>query len=159
MGDFDNFNYLLSNRVMGLAPAGTTISHDESVQKSIEGFTVQPARLLTSAQGATIDLTFRDTKTLEVYNCLRLWMLYMYKTYKGILAPSYNGYHIQNSYNIGTHTMDIKKIGLIALAASFIGGAAAIGAYKLLERPSDSFTLAEQFTGVSIFDKSGNLIF
>ncbi|MFN0255277.1 trypsin-like peptidase domain-containing protein [Pedobacter ureilyticus] len=40
--------------------------------------------------------------------------------------------------------MDIKKIGLIALAASFIGGAAAIGAYKLLERPSDSFTLADR---------------
>ena len=40
--------------------------------------------------------------------------------------------------------MDIKKIGLIALAASFIGGAAAIGAYKLLERPSDGFTLADR---------------
>lgn len=38
--------------------------------------------------------------------------------------------------------MEIKKIGLIALAASFIGGAAAIGAYKLLERPNDNFTLA-----------------
>lgn len=40
--------------------------------------------------------------------------------------------------------MEIKKIGLIALAASFIGGAAAIGAYKLLERPSDGFTLADR---------------
>jgi VCBS repeat-containing protein len=40
--------------------------------------------------------------------------------------------------------MEIKKIGLIALAASFIGGAAAIGAYKLIERPSDSFTLADR---------------
>ncbi|SOD17370.1 trypsin-like peptidase domain-containing protein [Pedobacter xixiisoli] len=38
----------------------------------------------------------------------------------------------------------MKKIGLIALAASFIGGAAAIGAYKLLERPTDSFTLADR---------------
>ncbi|WP_293299142.1 trypsin-like peptidase domain-containing protein [Pedobacter sp. UBA4863] len=38
----------------------------------------------------------------------------------------------------------MKKIGLIALAASFIGGAAAIGAYKLLERPNDSFTLADR---------------
>lgn len=37
--------------------------------------------------------------------------------------------------------MTMKKIGLIALAASFIGGAAAIGAYKLLERPNDHFTL------------------
>jgi len=40
--------------------------------------------------------------------------------------------------------MEIKKIGLIALAASFIGGAAAIGAYKLLERPSDNLTLADR---------------
>ena len=40
--------------------------------------------------------------------------------------------------------MEMKKIGLIALAASFIGGAAAIGAYKLLERPNDSFSLADR---------------
>jgi Do/DeqQ family serine protease len=40
--------------------------------------------------------------------------------------------------------MQMKKIGLIVLAASFIGGAAAIGAYKLLERPSDSLTLADK---------------
>ena len=38
----------------------------------------------------------------------------------------------------------MKKIGLIVLAASFLGGAAAIGAYKLLERPNDSFTLADR---------------
>ncbi|GAB1463452.1 trypsin-like peptidase domain-containing protein [Pedobacter sp.] len=40
--------------------------------------------------------------------------------------------------------MTMKKIGLIVLAASFLGGAAAIGAYKLLERPNDSFTLADR---------------
>ena len=40
--------------------------------------------------------------------------------------------------------MQMKKIGLIVLAASFLGGAVAIGAYKLLERPSDSFTLADK---------------
>ncbi|TKC12364.1 PDZ domain-containing protein [Pedobacter polaris] len=37
----------------------------------------------------------------------------------------------------------MKKIGLIVLAA-FLGGAVAIGAYKLLERNSDSYTLAEK---------------
>ncbi len=36
----------------------------------------------------------------------------------------------------------MKKIGLIVLAASFLGGAVAIGAYKLLERPTDSFSFA-----------------
>ncbi len=40
--------------------------------------------------------------------------------------------------------MEIKKVGLIALAASFIGGAAAIGAYKILERPSDNFSLVDK---------------
>ncbi|WP_113663753.1 trypsin-like peptidase domain-containing protein [Pedobacter nanyangensis] len=38
----------------------------------------------------------------------------------------------------------MKKIGLIVLAASFLGGALAIGAYKLLERPSDNLTLADK---------------
>ena len=37
----------------------------------------------------------------------------------------------------------MKRIGLIVLAA-FIGGAAAIGAYKLLERNNDGMTLAEK---------------
>lgn len=38
---------------------------------------------------------------------------------------------------------NMKKIGLIVLAA-FLGGAVAIGAYKLLERNNDGFTLAEK---------------
>ncbi len=37
----------------------------------------------------------------------------------------------------------MKKIGLIVFAA-FLGGAVAIGAYKLLERKSDGFSLAEK---------------
>ncbi len=37
----------------------------------------------------------------------------------------------------------MKKIGLIVFAA-FLGGAVAIGAYKLLERSNDSFSLAEK---------------
>lgn len=40
--------------------------------------------------------------------------------------------------------MQMKKIGLIVVAASFLGGALAIGAYKLLERPSDHSTLADK---------------
>ncbi len=38
----------------------------------------------------------------------------------------------------------MKKIGLIVLAASFLGGAVAIGAYKLMERPNDSLSFANQ---------------
>ncbi|RYE58585.1 MAG: serine protease, partial [Sphingobacteriales bacterium] len=37
----------------------------------------------------------------------------------------------------------MKKIGLIVLAA-FLGGSVSIGAYKLLERNNDNFSLAEK---------------
>ena len=37
----------------------------------------------------------------------------------------------------------MKKIGLIVLAA-FIGGAASIGAYKLLERKDNNMSISEQ---------------
>ena len=100
-GSKDNFNYLLSNAVTGLNVQGTQIAIDDNVQKSIDGFTINTAKTMTSNQGSTIDLTFNDTKRLDVYNCLRMWMMYEYKTYKGILAPSYNGYKYSNSYNLG----------------------------------------------------------
>lgn len=38
----------------------------------------------------------------------------------------------------------MKKIGLIALLASLIGGAIAVGAYKLLERQNDSFSFVDR---------------
>lgn len=40
--------------------------------------------------------------------------------------------------------MQIKKIGLVVVFAAFLGGAVAIGAYKLLERNVDGFTLTEK---------------
>lgn len=107
-GSDDNFNYLLSNAALGLNATSTQMSVDETVQKSIDGYSVNPARLMTSNIGSTLDIQFRETKTLDVYNCLRLWMDYEYKTYKGILAPSYNGYHYHNSYALGNGKDDIK---------------------------------------------------
>lgn len=98
-----NWNFLLSNRVQGLSVAATTMSINENVVKSSEGFTITPAMHVESRQGSTIDLSFRDTKYLEVYETARLWMLYMYKRKKGIFAPPYNGYEKTNGYipNVG----------------------------------------------------------
>ena len=99
-GDPDNFNYLLSNRVQGLSPTQISIGIDENAAKSIDGYTVIPARLYAGDEGSTLDLTFKETKNLDVYECLRLWMLYEAKCYKGTLLPSYNGYLKTNSYNL-----------------------------------------------------------
>ena len=97
-----NWNFLLSNRVQGSSTTATTMTINENISKSIEGFTVTPAMHVESRQGSTIDLTFRDTKTLEVYEMARLWMLYMYKRKKGIFIPPYNGYRKVNSFDMST---------------------------------------------------------
>ena len=94
----DNFNYLLSNRCMGLAPSGATLSQQETVGKSIQGYTVTPGMHYEGRQGATISVTFRDTKYLEVYEYIRMWMLYIWKLKYGIFAPSFNGYKYSNGF-------------------------------------------------------------
>ena len=96
-----NWNYLLTNRVLGMSTTQVQLEYDENIQKSIEGFTIMPAKLLVSEQGSTIELSFRDTRNMEVYECLRLWMLYGYKCKRGILAPSYNGYEYSNGFLTG----------------------------------------------------------
>ena len=93
-----NWNYLLSNRVTGLSAGATTMSVNDNVGKSIEGYTVIPAMHLETRQGSSIELSFTDTKNLEVYETARLWMLYMYKRKKGIFIPPYNGYQKTNAF-------------------------------------------------------------
>lgn len=94
-----NWNFLLSNMISSFSgDYKTSISTKEGMTKSIEGHTVLPGGTLQSTQGGTISITFRETKRLEVYECLKLWMLYIHKIRKGIFAPSYNGYMYENSY-------------------------------------------------------------
>ena len=93
-----NWNYLFSNRVNGMTVSPTTMSINENVSKSIEGYTVTPAMHVETRQGSTLDLTFTDTKNLEIFETARLWMLYMYKRKKGIFVPPYNGYAKTNSF-------------------------------------------------------------
>lgn len=96
--DGDNFNYLLSNRCMGLTPSGATLSTQDTIGKSIQGYTVTPGMHYEGRQGATINVTFRDTKYLEVYEFIRLWMLYIWKIKYGVFAPSFNGYRYINGF-------------------------------------------------------------
>lgn len=98
--DGSNWNFLFSNRVQGFGVSPTSMTVQENVSKSIEGFTVTPAQFVDSRQGSTVDLTFTDTKNLEVYEMARLWMLYMYKRQKGIFLPPYNGYARDNSFKV-----------------------------------------------------------
>lgn len=93
-----NWNFLLSNRVEGMQTAATTMTVNENISKSIEGFTVTPAMHVESRQGSTLSLTFKDTKNLEVFENARLWMLYMYKRKKGIFLPPFNGYQVKNGF-------------------------------------------------------------
>lgn len=94
-----NWNYLLSNRILTMnSGVKTSIGVVDSIMKSVEGHTVTPGRTIESTQGNTLTITFRDTKTLEVYEFLRMWMLYIHKIKKGIFAPSYNGYRKHNNF-------------------------------------------------------------
>jgi hypothetical protein len=91
-----NWNYLLSNRVQGLSTSGFELSVEESTIKTPGGFTISPGRLMDSRQGSSINLSFKDTKYLEVFECLRLWMLYIHKRNRGFFAPPYEGYTYLN---------------------------------------------------------------
>lgn len=93
-----NWNFLLSNRVQGLSTSAMSLTFDEQSPKSIDGYTITPGRLLEGEQGNSLELTFRDLRTLDVYETLRLWMLYIYKCHKGIFAPSFNGYQPKNGF-------------------------------------------------------------
>lgn len=93
-----NWNYLLMNRVQGMNTSTISAKTPETVSRSISGYTVTPAGNLESRQGSTIDFSFTDTKNLEIFEMLRMWLLYTTKRYKGIFAPSYNGYKYRNGF-------------------------------------------------------------
>ena len=95
---YDNFNYLLSNRCLGLTPSGATLSTQDNVGKSIQGYTVTPGMHYEGRQGSTINVSFRDTKYFEVYEFIRMWMLYIWKLKYGVFAPSFNGYKYINGF-------------------------------------------------------------
>ena len=94
-----NWNYLLSNRVMGLNFESIENSVTENMAKSTHGFTVTPGNAQSSGKEGTITLSFRDTKHFEIYEMIRMWMLYIHKRHIGIFAPPFNGYQYHNDFN------------------------------------------------------------
>lgn len=105
----DNFNYLLSNRLLGLTPSGTTLDQLQSMQKATNTASVVPGTWVSTDYGGTLNLAFRDTKYLEVYEMLRLWIRYITNIYTGTFASSYSTYGISNNYSDLMHGIR-KKI-------------------------------------------------
>ena len=93
-----NWHYLLSNRVDGFNSTGTSIGVNENTAKSYIGHTVTTSTFINSSIGATFEVTFNETKNLECYETLRLWMHYMDKRHSGMFAPSFNGYMYENGF-------------------------------------------------------------
>ena len=93
-----NWNMLLTNRLVNMGNVTMELSIDSDSSKSIDGFNVVLPRTVTSVQGGTLDLEFRDTKDFDVHEMLRLWILYMEKRHKGIFSPPYNGYQYANDF-------------------------------------------------------------
>lgn len=94
--EYANWNYLLCNRVMGMSAAGHTLTTLDSVTKSVRGATVMPGKIMTSNLGNNLELSFRDTKYMDVYEMLRGWMLYIHKRRTGQFFPPFNGYDYNN---------------------------------------------------------------
>ena len=95
---YANWNYLLCNRVMSLNASGHQLSVVDSMTKAVRGATVTPGKIMTSNLGGTLELTFRDTKYMDVYEMLRNWMLYIHKRKIGKFFPPFNGYQFSNNF-------------------------------------------------------------
>lgn len=100
--EFANWNYLLTNRVQGLNVAAMNLGVRESVATAVRGNAVNPGTIITTNNGGTIDLQFRDTKYMDVYEMIRMWMWYIHKRTTGEFFPPFNGYKFQNSWNMAT---------------------------------------------------------
>jgi hypothetical protein len=95
----DNFNYLLSNRLMSFSTSGIELSTVTGIQKSTIGSTITPGSWITTDFSSELSLTFRETKYLDVYECIRLWIRYINKIYCGAFASSFSAeYNIHNSF-------------------------------------------------------------
>lgn len=93
---YANWNYLLCNRIMSMGTQGQSLSILDSVTKGIHGATVTPGKIMTSNLGGTLDISFRDTKWMDVYEMLRIHMLYIHKRKIGKFSPPFNGYTYAN---------------------------------------------------------------
>lgn len=95
---YANWNFLLSNRVQGMTTGANTLTTVDSMTKGVRGATVLPGKNLTSNLGGSLELQFTDTKYMDVYEMLRIWMLYIHKRRTGQFFPPFNGYQYENAF-------------------------------------------------------------
>lgn len=97
-----NWNFLLTNRVLGMSEETIENSMLDGVTKSSHNFTVSLGGIQSSGKEGSLSLSFRDTKYFEIFELIRMWMLYISKRHIGIFAPPYNGYvKSHNDFDIG----------------------------------------------------------
>lgn len=87
-----NWNFLLSNMVQGMSNTDDKLNLIENASFQL------PNNVLESLKGSTLSLTFNETRNLDVYEFIRMWILYEYKLTMGYLLPSYNGYQYVNKF-------------------------------------------------------------
>ena len=95
---YANWNWLLCNRVQGLSTGNNSLELVDSGVKAVRGATVTMGKNMKSNLGGTLQLSFRDTKYMDVYEMIRIWMLYIHKRRMGTFYPSYNGYQQNNGF-------------------------------------------------------------
>jgi hypothetical protein len=106
----DNINYMLSNRANGFSITEETLSVNESIGRSVEGYTVAEGMHMESHQGGTFSVSFTDTKYLEIYEYFRIWMNYIYKRRKGTFEPPFSAYAYTNDFpEFGDHELTSKQ--------------------------------------------------
>ena len=93
-----NWNFLLSNRVQGLNFESIENNVIDGVAKTTYGARVSPSGAQSTGFEGSLQLTFRDTKHFEVYEMIRMWMLYISKRHRGIFSPPFNGYNYHNDF-------------------------------------------------------------
>ena len=104
-----NWNYLLCNRVISLQSAIKTGSEPSQQYATTPlGYSVIAPSYITSMSNSNLSVTFSETKDLEVYEMLRMWMLYNHKRKYGIFSPPFNGYKRKNAFLSDT----INGVGL-----------------------------------------------
>jgi hypothetical protein len=97
-----NINFLLSNRVTGMQTNTIEMSTLTTLTKTQYGQQITIPSLMQSEMNGKLQLTFTDTKNMEVSEMIRMWMLYMTKRHIGVFAPPYNGYSFNNNFNGST---------------------------------------------------------
>ena len=92
-----NWNFLLSNRIISMDNVNMQLNTIKG-SASYQGATTMIPTYANIYEPGTLNLTFRETKNLEVGEMLRMWMLYISNRHRGIFSPPYNGYQKVNGF-------------------------------------------------------------